>query len=400
MIRLLGSAPLQSDKVLGWRGSVFFLLLLILMGCGPTETAVFPSPPSALPTPDLTLTAPQLQWQTAVLDGLTSPPVLAGGKVVVATDTAVIAYAPDTGQELWRISPDGGVWSRSLAADDRAVFVGTPGGVLALGLTDGQTIWRQPLEGELIWPPLAADGRLYVATAFVGPGLPPQADGKSWVYALEATSGRVEWSAKTAAYALITPAVNQELLIVGGSWLSEEAVAEGGHLRLHAYNKQTGLLVWSADREDGFLKSLAADDARLYFLAYTDMVYALDAAAGSEAWRYPTENWSPGFRLYEGELYFGSDNAFVHAVDGQSGTAVWRAQLEGIFNAPRSTPTVAGKALYFQGNDNRLYCLTRETGEVCWQTEPQARSRVPLVVGDGRLFLLGQDGVLYTFAAP
>ncbi|MBK6327115.1 MAG: PQQ-binding-like beta-propeller repeat protein [Chloroflexi bacterium] len=47
-----------------------------------------------------------------------------------------------------------------------------------------------------------------------------------------------------------------------------------------------------------------------------------------------------------------------------------------------------------------MYCLTRETGEVCWQTEPQARSRVPLVVGDGRLFLLGQDGVLYTFAAP
>ncbi|MBP6470680.1 MAG: PQQ-binding-like beta-propeller repeat protein [Chloroflexi bacterium] len=376
------------------------MLLLILMGCGPTETAVSPSEPSALPTPDLTLTAPQLLWQTAVLDGLTSPPVLAGGKVVVATDTAVVAYAPDAGQELWRVAPDGGVWSRSLAADENAVFVGTPGGVLALRLSDGQLIWQQPLEGELIWPPLAAVGRLYVATAFVGPGLLPQADGKAWVYALDATSGRVEWSVKTVAYALITPASNQDLLFVGGSWLSEDAVAEGGHLRLHAYNKETGMLVWSADREDGFLKSLAADDAHLYFLAYTDMVYALDAAAGSETWRYPTENWSPGFRLYAGALYFGSDNAFVHAVDGQSGTAVWRAQLEGIFNAPRSTPVVEGKALYFQGNDNRLYCLSRETGEVCWQTEPQARSRVPLVVGDGRLFLLGQDGVLYAFAAP
>lgn len=374
------------------------MFLLILMGCGPSRTAVSPSP--SLPASDLAAAPPQLQWQTAVLDGLTSPPVLAGGKVMVATDTAVIAYMPDTGQELWRIAPDGGVWSRSLAADENTVFVGIPGGVLALRLSDGQPMWQQPLEGELIWPPLAADGRLYVATAFVGPGLPPQADGKAWVYALEAISGRVEWSAKTAAYALVTPAANQDLLFVGGSWLSEEAVAEGGHLRLHAYDKQTGMLVWSSDREDGFLKSLAANDTHLYFLAYTDMVYALDAAVGSETWRYPTENWSPGFRLYAGELYFGSDNAFVHAVDGQSGTAVWRAQLEGIFNAPRSTPVVEGKALYFQGNDNRLYCLNRETGEVCWQTEPQARSRVPLVVGDGRLFLLGQEGILYAYVSP
>jgi outer membrane protein assembly factor BamB len=145
------------------------------------------------------------------------------------------------------------------------------------------------------------------------------------------------------------------------------------------------------------LKSLAGDGERLYYLAYTDMAYGLDANTGREIWRYPTENWSPGFVLSGERLYFGSDNAFVHAVEGRDGEAVWRTALEGVFNSPRGRPVVDGQSLYFQSNDNRLYALDKETGVISWQTDPQPRSRVAVTVGDGYLFLSGQDGVLSAY---
>jgi len=77
----------------------------------------------------------------------------------------------------------------------------------------------------------------------------------------------------------------------------EPKVEKGGHLRLHAFDRQNLQLHWQVDTQDGFLKSLATDGPHLYFLAYTDMVYGLDSQTGDEIWRYPTENWSPGFTL-------------------------------------------------------------------------------------------------------
>ncbi|HFQ94407.1 MAG TPA: pyrrolo-quinoline quinone, partial [Anaerolineae bacterium] len=82
-----------------------------------------------------------------------------------------------------------------------------------------------------------------------------------------------------------------------------------------------------------------------------------------------------------------------------NGTAVWRVHKEGIFNAPRSEPVVADGRLYFQSNDNRLYSLDAAGGNILWQTEPQPRSRVAPAAAYGRLYLLGQDGVLYAYGS-
>ena len=58
---------------------------------------------------------------------------------------------------------------------------------------------------------------------------------------------------------------------------------------------------------------------------------------------------------------------------------------------------VDGDYVYFQGNDNQLYALDRHNGEIRWVTDPQPRSRTAVAVGDGRLYLSGQDGLLYAY---
>ena len=388
------------QRILRGRGWLV-LLLLFVVGCG--ETAVSPHPTFS-PTPTAgdsrrlpPTEQPEKKWEAAIGDGLSAPAVLAGGWVIVATETAVIAHDPETGVEQWRVSPPEGVWPRSIAANSATVVVGIGGHVLALNAVDGAEMWRQPVQGELLWPPLIADAHVFAGTAFVGPGVEPDANGQAWVYAFDAVSGKEQWSQETAAYTLVTPAVNDDMVIVGGSLLNETDVEEGGHLRIHAFDKINGTVRWMFDSLDGFLKSLATDGERVYFLAYTDMLYGLDGKTGTEVWRYPTENWSPGFAFDAGMIFMGSDNAFVHAIEGVSGTAVWRVPLTGVFNAPRARPAVLDEFLYFQSNDNQLYCLNRQTGEVCWSTDPQPRSRVALTIGYRHLFLVDQNGVLIGF---
>ncbi len=383
-----------------------WVLLLLLVGCAGTSPAsegqVSERGETAVAEASALDSLPALRWQVAIGPGLKAPAQVAGGHVVVATDTAVIALNPATGAESWRMPSAAGVWRRSLAASGDQIVVGVPGYALALNAVTGEELWRQPVTGELLWPAFITEETILLGTAFVGPDAPPVADGLAWVYALDAATGAVLWAHETAAYTLITPVAANGLVGVAGSMLGDSAVKEGGHLRLHLYDLASGALRWSVDREDGFVKTLAMDEQSLYFLAYTDVLYGLSLADGSVAWQYPTENWSPGFGFSREEeaVYFGSDNAFVHKVDGASGTAVWRQPLEGVFNAPRSPVVLAGDSLYFQGNDNRLYALDRANGAVLWQTEPQTRSLFAPTLGLGHLFLVGSDGVLYAYGPP
>lgn len=391
------------------------LNLFLLAACGSVvaETAV--SAPLSLPTqqPQPTETAivepvvidrlgpqtmPVLKWQANPGEGMNAPAQLSGGHVIVATETAVIAYDPQTGTKIWETTPEVGVWPRSLAGNGQMVVVGIAGGVLALNAVDGTELWRTDTVGEVLWPPLVLETAVYVSTAFVGPGVEPNPDGKSWLLALDSKTGDTQWSAETETYALTTPAVDEDVVAVGGSFLPEEDVEEGGGLRIHAFDRTDGTLHWQFESLDGFLKSLAVDDY-VYFLAYTDMLYGLNLDDGTLAWKYPTENWSPGFKMAGNTVYFGSDNAFVHAVNGSTGTAVWRQSLEGVFNSPRSRPAIAGEYLYFQSNDNQLYALDMGSGNLVWHTEPEHRSRVSPALGEGFLFLTGQDGVLYAYAS-
>ena len=393
------------------RWTLFFPLIVLLLGCASTPSAPLPTPtlaatavpptPSPSPTAPQSTAAPERIWQRPFGSELKGPAAFAAGRVFVATDTAVFALNPATGDTLWEVALEGGVWSRSLAASETAVVVGSPGQMVALNPADGTILWQLPLVGDLLWAPLLADGMVFAGTAFVGPGVTPNPDGNAWVYAVEIASGELVWSWETAVYTLTTPTSNGNQLFVGGSFLNPASdVEEGGFLRLHAFEQQTGELQWQTERQDGFIKSLAANEDTLFLLAYTDMVYGLDGRSGQVRWEYPTENWSPGFSWQNGVLYFGSDNAFVHAVDGGTGTAVWRTQLEGIFNAPRAELTLDDTTAYFQGNDNQLYALNLTNGELLWQTAPQPRSRVPLTFGDGRLFLVDQEGTLSTFQMP
>ncbi len=367
----------------------FYLSILIaallLAACAAPPTA-----PPALPT---------LAWQYTAARPLTARAAAGGGLVVVAPggETVVALDAAD-GAIRWEYK--GKVHPRSLAVGDGLIFAGTPGGgLIALDAASGELRWQTALIGDLVYPPALWGGRLYAATSFVGPGLEPRPEEHGWLYALQAADGQTLWARETNAYLLVTPVVDETLLIAGGSFRGAET-DEGGHARLYALAPDDGRELWHYDSEDGLIKSLAVDEGRVYYLAYRDTLFALDRATGQQLWNYDTENWSPGFAFADGTLYFGSDNAFVHAVAGADGSQRWRVHLEGVFNAPRAEPLIDGDRLYFQSNDESIYALDRATGQIVWQTPPQVRSRVGLALAEGArsVFLVGTDNTLYAYA--
>lgn len=355
---------------------------------------VAPSSPS--PTPAPIAVGPALAWRYAASGRLIAPVVAGQGLALIAPQAdELVALRAEDGMERWRYPAR--VHAGSLLIYDGVVYAGAPGGqLLALDADTGAVRWETSLTGDVIQAPLWAEGILYLGTSFVGKGLTPQPEGRGQVYAISADTGQTLWAIETDCYLLVTPQLNEDRLVVGGSFLGPP-VDEGGHLRLMALSARDGQRLWQRDSEDGLLKSLWLDETRLYYLAYQDIVFALDQNTGALLWTYDTENWSPGMTLAEGVLYFGSDNAFVHAVNAADGARVWRTHLTGTFNAPRGAPLVAGGRVYFQSNDEALYALEQSTGALVWQTPPQARSRVGLTLAEGQLYLAGGDEVVYAY---
>lgn len=366
----------------------------LLAACArPTPTFT----PSRTPL-NLSNAAPAVAWQYDAGQPLTARVAAGHGLVLLAPGgEALVALEAETGREKWRYP--GRVHPGSLLIAEALVFAGAPGGaLLALEVETGALRWEARLIGDLIYPPAVVDGMLYAGTAFVGPGLTAQPEKAGRLYARRARDGEPAWEQVTECYLLASPVVDADLLVAGGSFLGPP-VDEGGHLRLMALRPADGESVWQRDSEDGLLKSLALDGERLYYLAYRDVVVALDRRSGAPLWTYDTENWSPGMVLADGHLYFGSDNAFVHALAGVDGARQWRVRLAGTFNAPRGAPLAAAGRLYFQGADRSLYALDQATGAVVWQTPPQAFSRVNLTLAEDQdqLYLAGADGVVYAY---
>ena len=100
-----------------------------------------------------------------------------------------------------------------------------------------------------------------------------------------------------------------------------------------------------------------------------------------------------------GMVYAGSDDNRVYALDAETGELLWSFETQDVI---RSSPTVTVGAVYVGSNDNHVYALDRETGELLWrydtgdwvQYSPPVRDGVVYVAamseGDRRIHALDE----------
>lgn len=285
-------------------------------------------------------------------------------------------------------------------------------------------MWRFVSAGETLSRPIVSDGFVFFG------------DDTGAVYAVDESSGELDWECSVESAVRVTPAVTDRMVCV-----ATEAGA------IYGIDAKSGETVWAEGYGTDIEVAPAAVDGTVY-LGAGDHLYALDAATGDPLWdrwlatgreRYQRRTWgtvirrrvtatptvdftglyfggTPG-RLYamttdgdkrwdlelngavhaavsvaEGTIYTGDDSGAVYAVDAQTGESVWATGTHGAITAG---PIVANETVYVGDAEGRLYAIDETTGAVDWQHPVGGAIGTTPVWNDGEVVIGSAEGVVY-----
>jgi outer membrane protein assembly factor BamB len=380
-------------RMLGWFArKAIILLIILLVGCKPDNNFIQRSVDES---------SLALKWTFESGAPINQVPLRVSNVVVVVpAGGPLIALNVETGKVSWKYDPPAGVWERSYAGYGKQVYVGVAGGRLAaLDATTGEVDWEAELGIEVQSSPLVTDENLYVPTTFVGPGIENKHERRAKLYVLERNSGEEVWSFETGNYILQTPIVHGDTLYLGGNFLGNQAVDEGGHTRIYALDLPQHTIRWTYESEDGFPKRLFANDSAVTFIGYQDFVSGIDAVTGNLRWRRDTGNWVPSLTGEGNTVYFGSANTVVHAIDVSSGEVNWEYNIEhGTFNYVLGAPILIDNELYFLTQHGDIVALDIAEGSLLWEVSTEITARVGLRIAGGWIFIGDEDGIIWAYS--
>jgi outer membrane protein assembly factor BamB len=223
-----------------------------------------------------------LQWQIGTPGALTTAVLVVGGFAYAEDDTGVVIKADEhTGQIAWRSAPSGfDVGPEGVAIGSGRVYATTPDGVQALGIETGTTLWRVRLTTSetagVDIQPTVIGSRVLVATVPVSVGVQYHGGDRGELYAVDAATGRVDWSFDTVA--------SKDL------WGNPEVNSGGGAWYPPAIDTKTGVVYWGTANPAPFpgTPQYPNGSSRPGRNLYTDSTVALSLASGRLLWYHQT----------------------------------------------------------------------------------------------------------------
>jgi len=132
-----------------------------------------------------------------------------------------------------------------------------------------------------------------------------------------------------------------------------------------------------------------------------DRVYGVDLATGSLKWRYPSDQGLGGSvkatpAIYGNNVYFGAGEN-LYCINLKTGTFRWAYQTRGSIRCP---PVVVDGVIYFGSDDNSLYAIRADSGEMAWKPfVVRDDIAVGIAVGAGMIIVSCMDGNVYGITA-
>lgn len=265
--------------------------------------------------------------------------VIAGEDGVVRARNAVVELE----SEAWSVSLGSGVTSTPVIAEGK-VFVATIEGVVhALDLVAGEEMWRHPAEGEglgTITAPLAYDdGVIYVGSE------------EGNLHLLEAETGEERCNFFASADIVASPVVSEGAVYIptrGNTIFVRPAGACSGSVpgRLPLYGTETPVEMPPAIVGD------------VMYLPSGQFLYAIDLEDNSHLWSPSTVDVDDVISappvVADGVVYIGTRSGLVRAVDGETGETLWEWTVG---NFVRASPVVVDGAVFVAGGDGVVYAL-------------------------------------------
>jgi outer membrane protein assembly factor BamB len=251
----------------------------------------------------------------------------------------------------------------------------TDGEVVALSVGTGAVRWRRTI-GPSETSPVVVQGRLYVG------------DWRGLVYALDATTGKVDWTFKTGGAVKGGVAVQGDRAYVG---------SYDGHV--YALDARTGRELWRADADSRlfgsatFYSTPAVAYDRVYIGGTDGKVYSFGAVSGKRRWSQSTGGYVYGSpAVWNRRVFVGSYDGTFYALDAATGDVVWKFAANGPISG--SASVIAG-VVYFSTFRSRTYALSASNGKVLWSLPHGTYAGA--VAGRRCLFAVGYSTV-YAFA--
>lgn len=332
---------------------------------------------------------PSLLWTYKTGGSVTSSPSLVDGVVYVGSlDRNLYALNATTGAFLWQYNTmeRNDYVSSSPAVSNGVVYIGgLKNKIHAVDAYSGELLWkytlpiRSTVRSSVSSSAAVADGIIYIGNM----------DGT--VYAFDEEDGGLLWS-----YAIPRLEYDEHNIF------SSPAVADGivyvqtyGE-NLYALDASTGALLWTSLNENGWsaFSSPAVSEGVVYVGGGRENAFhAFDAQTGSVLWEFPTGGSigsSPA--LANGIVYFGCNDNIIYALDVITGAQIWNFTTGG---RVQSSPAVANGVIYIGSYDNNTYALDASTGDLLWSFDVGGRVTSSPAVADGVVYIGSGDGNVY-----
>jgi outer membrane protein assembly factor BamB len=226
--------------------------------------------------------------------------------------------------------------------------------------------------------PLVQDGRVYVA------------DGSGTVASLDAATGRTLWERPIGSSPRGTPALLDDLLILGTD--AGDVIALSTADGAPAWDQAIGSAPISA--------SMLEADGRIYVGNEDATFVALDGRTGARLWTADVGGpVTRGAALADGVVYVGATGGRFSALDATTGKDRWRVELgPGDVGTPVVGPgaVFVGRGLLAPDGPHDVVALDRADGTNRWTfPTPSGRQVFPGALANGFLYGVSDDGSIY-----
>jgi outer membrane protein assembly factor BamB len=338
-----------------------------------------------------------LSWQYngSKFDNNPSSPAVVGGVAYYASGDRVYAVDSKTGELKWRYPSADGLKSAIKTGltvwGDSVIFGATDGNVCALDRNTGRLAWAFATQRPVRSTPIVSNGIVYVGS-----------DDNS-VYAIDAKSGEQVWSGPFK----VNDDVHTPVALAAGTVIFSCMDAN-----VYGANEASGRMRWVYQLPMSAIKCGPVVSNNTVYIAASRAIHALSAKTGQFRYRINLDSdVAAQIALAGSDIYVVTRNRKLYAYTVSIAGYKMKWAEPATIGVPTSAPpTVAGDVIYVGSAKGMISAYATEDGKLLWRQTiapsiignnnklvPFTSISAPMVVADGALYVVADDGTLSCF---
>lgn len=171
---------------------------------------------------------------------------------------------------------------------------------------------------------------------------------------------------------------------------------------MYSINMANGEIIWNFDSKSELVSEPLLHEGVLYFISGSQSLYALDASNGKQLWIHSRQDTTSSITvrggskptISDGIIYAGFSDGSLVAINAKTGTEQWEITLNRNikFKDIDASPVIEGSFIYVNSYDDKVYCLSKEKGEVIWNSNYGGASTPS--ISDDKIYVTSSKGEL------